>query len=109
MGDRFAGPRIVAANDLVERGQRAVGGRSEQIREPDRRAQPEVALPVLWPRSPILTAVGEAEEEAGNLLLRQQGMRLRQPIAAAAIGSDVARIGGVLSGDDENPARHVPS
>jgi hypothetical protein len=35
-------------------------------------------------------------------------MRLRQPIAAAAIGSDVARIGGVLSGDDENPARHVP-
>ena len=109
MGDRFPGARVLAADRAVQGGEGTMGGGGEQIGKADWRLQPEVALPVLRPRPTILAAVREAEEEAGYFRRGQLRMRLRQPIARAAVGSEIARISGILSGDDENAARHAKS
>ena len=84
-----------------------MGGRGKQVGEADRRFQPERALPILWTGPSVLAAVGESEEESSDLFVRKLRMWLGEPIATPAFRRQVARIGGVLSGDDENPALHV--
>src|SRR5262249_5987792 len=91
---------------LPERRERPVGGRGEQVGQPDGRIEAELALPVLRLGAAVLAAVRVAKEQPGNLFPAQLRVRDGQEGPPPPGRGQVAWVGAVLPRDDEDPTAH---
>ena len=107
VGEGIARPPVVAAEEGVQRAERAVRRGGEEVVQAHRLGDAEVALPVLGAGAAVVAPVGEAEEEPRYFLAGQLGERMGKEVPLPPLAREVARIGAVLAGHHEDAPPHA--